>query len=75
MKKPQGKKKPMTLTNDELLDNLFGTEEFTILKQQGAIPEGGSSSQEIEITEYELEDEVPDTSAPRFISDKDNLEC
>ena len=74
--KPQGKNMQMTLTNDELLDNYFGTEEFTILKQEGKIPEGGSSSQEIETASLELTtDEAPDTSGPRFISDKDNLEC
>lgn len=73
--KPQGKNMQMTLTNDELLDNYFGTEEFTILKQEGKIPEGGSSSQEIEVTALEMTDETPDTSGPRFLSDKDNLEC
>ena len=74
--KPQGKNMQMTLTNDELLDNYFGTEEFTILKQEGKIPEGGSSSQEIETASLELTtDEAPDTSGARFISDKGNLEC
>ena len=73
--KPQGKNMQMTLTNDELLDNYFGTEEFTILKQKGEIPEGGSSSRQIEATALDITDETPDTSGPRFLSDKDNLEC
>jgi hypothetical protein len=70
--KPQGKNIQMTISKDQLLDNFFTAEEYETFRSSEK-REGGSNPSKVNA---ELDTEkVPDPKGPRFLSNKDNLEC